>query len=290
MRPTLLMAVVVSMLQVAAILLPATAEARVIYVDNRIGDDTNDGSLPQTLQLRIGPVHSLRRAGLLVRPGDVIEIANTGIPYRGALRLIGGKASGVPSQPVYVNGNDAVFDGSELVEPASWESLGGDLWRLDPLKKGWYQLVRGDVAVPEAPHAEADGRPLPPRGHWSVWQGAIYYHAEPDEMPAFGAYRLATHEAGIFIYGAHHIVVRNLTLRHYRLDGVNVHDLVYAARLENVVAEANGRSGVFVGGSSEVILDGGALRDNRDAPLLIREKAKVDVRDVDLDAEPVVAE
>lgn len=283
MRQTLLIAVTLTIGWI-----PSSADAKVIYVNNRTGDDVNDGKSAETFDRRQGPVKSLRRAALLVGPGDVIEIANTGDTYYGSLRLIGRNGSGVESQPVIVNGNGAVVDGSVPVEADAWEALGGGLWRLEMDKKGWYQLVRGDTAVPEARVEDDSRRPTPPAGHWSAWKGAIYYSAEPDEMPPHESFRIAMYEAGVFLYGVRHVVVRNLTLRHFRLDGVNAHDLVDDAVLENLTCEANGRSGVFIGGSSKVTIQGGTLHNNRDASLLLREKAKVDVREVNLDAEPAL--
>ena len=286
MRRTVLIATTL-----AAGLVAASADAKVIYVNNRTGDDVNNGEAAETSDRQIGPVKSLRRAGLLVGPGDTIEIANTGDTYFGSLRLIGRNGSGVESQPLTVNGNGAIVDGSVPVEPEDWESLDGELWRLEPEKKGWYQFIRGDTPVPETPvPRKATKQPAPEPGHWAAWKGAIYYRVLPDEVPPNEPFRIAMYETGVFLYGVRHVVVRDLTLRHFRLDGVNAHDLVDDAVLENITCLSNGRSGVFAGGSSRLVLQGGALRDNRDASLLLREKAKADVREVDLDEEPVVAE
>lgn len=272
------------------LLIASTATARTIYVDNQIGVDVNDGTSPTITGLQSGPVRTLRRAQVLVRPGDVIEIANTGVPYYDSLRLVGSQASGVPSQPTVVNGNGAIFDGSDPVTAEQWQPLGKGLWRLDPLQKGWYQLVRDDVPVPETPAAYEGGRPSPPPGHWSAWRGSLYYQALPDELPANELFRIATREAGVFLYGVRYIVVRNLTVRHFRLDGVNVHDQADYVVLENIVSENNGRSGIFVGGSSRVRILGGATQSNREASLLLKEKGTVDLHEMQLDAEPVVAE
>jgi hypothetical protein len=272
----------------ALVLAAAPAFGRVIYVDNRTGDDVNDGRSATTVGIQSGPVRSLERAHVLVGPGDVIEIANTGNPYYGSLRLIGARCSGVPSQPVVVNGHGAVIDGSEPADPAAWESLGDDLWRLEPPRKGWYQLVRGDDPVPEVPAPREAARPNPPAGRWAAWRGAIYYRGEPDEVPANEPYRIATREAGIFLYAVRHVLVRDLTVRHFRLDGVNAHDQVYDTAIENVASQSNGRSGFFVGGSSRVAIRGGATRANRGASVLIQELGRADVQEAALDAEPVV--
>src|SRR5690348_13327747 len=114
------MRLVLPTLSILSVLLAAPVSARVIYVDNHVGDDVNDGRSATTTGLQTGPVRSLERAHVLIGPGDVVEIANTGEPYYGTLRLIGSRCSGVPSRPVVVNGNGAVIDGSEAVDPAAW--------------------------------------------------------------------------------------------------------------------------------------------------------------------------
>ncbi len=267
---------------------PATA--KVIYVNNRTGDDIYDGSTPEVGALRSGPVRTFARARVLVGPGDEIEIANTGDTYFDALHLVGHNASGVAGHPTVVHGNGAVLDGSEPIVPGDWKPLGQGLWRLDPRQKGWFRLIRDAEAVVEAPSDASAGRPSPTPGSWSAWEGSIYYQALPDELPPLEPYRLATREAGIFFYGVHDVIVRDLTVRHFRLDGVNAHDQAYRVLLQNVVSEKNGRSGVFVGGSSRIVLSGGATNDNREASLLIKEQASADVREMKLDVEPVVVD
>jgi hypothetical protein len=272
--------------------LGSPADAKTIYVNNRTGNDINDGTSAEVSAQRTGPVRSLERVHALVGPGDRVEIANNGdaYPYYDSLRLIGARCSGAPDHPVLVNGNGAVIDGSEPVDPAGWVALGGGLWRMEMLRKGWYGLVRGAEAVPEVPAPAESAEPTPPPGHWAAWRGAIYYSARPDEIPANEPYRIATRESGLFFYGVHHVVVRDLTVRHFRLDGVNAHDQAYAVMLRNVVSESNGRSGIFVGGSASVAVAGGTARNNREASLLLRELGKADIREAVLDTAPVVAD
>lgn len=277
-----------SIVLILVMITPATA--RVIYVNNRTGDDVYDGSSAEVGPHRSGPVRTLERARILVGPGDEIEIANTGDTYFDSLHLLGHNASGVADHPTVVRGNGVVIDGSEPIGPDDWKPLGQGLWRLDPRQKGWFRLVRGAETVAESKHPSSAGLPSPAPGTWSAWKGSLYYQALPDELPPIEPYRLATREAGIFLYGVHDVIVRDLTLRHFRLDGVNAHDQVYRVLLQNVVSEKNGRSGIFVGGSSQLVLSGGATNDNREASLLITEQAKADVRETRLDQQPIVQE
>lgn len=281
---------IVWLLSILLTLLTTPASAKVVYVNNRTGDDIFDGLSAEVGAARAGPVRTLERARLLIGPGDEVQIANTGDTYFDSLRLIGGSVSGVRGQPTIIRGNGVVLDGSEPVQPDEWISLGEGLWRLDPERKGWFRLVRGDAAVDETRSESSTAPPELEPGSWAAWRGSILYRALPEELPPLEPYRLATREAGIFFYGVHDIVVENLTVRHFRLDGVNAHDQARNVVLQNITSMKNGRSGVFVGGSSTVVLSGGSTSDNRETSLLLKEQTKVDVRDVNLDAEPVVGE
>ena len=275
----------------AVLCLPASnAGAKLIVVDNRIGDDRNDGLGTGSAELGSGPVRTLERGALLVGPGDILEIVNNGQPYYGSLRLIGGRCSGVPSLPVIVKGNGVTLDGSLPVAMGDWESLGNEIWRLIPKEKGFYRLVRGEDSVTETPLSATAAAtiPTPLAGQWTLWQGAIYYHALPDEIPFLEPFRLATKEAGIFLYQVHHVVVQDMTVRYFRLDGVSAHDQVSDTVLRNITCEGNGRSGLFAGGCSKLVAEQCTLRNNRVTPLLIREIGTVDVQNSALDAEPMV--
>ena len=59
---------------------------------------------------------------------------------------------------------------------------------------------------------------------------------------------------GLTLYGVRGVTIRNLTVRHFRLDGISaVHDC-HDVELENVQAVGNGRTGVAVGGGAHVIV------------------------------------
>ena len=262
------------------------ATAGVIYIDSRIGNDRNTGRSATITGLDEGPVRSLEAAARVLRAGDVVEIANHGDPYFGSLTLAG--VRGLPTVPLVVNGHGAVLDGSEPIVSTAWEPLSADLWRLVPEQKAWYGLVRDEAAVPEvAAVPDASQPPTLPAAHWTVWHGAIYYQAEPDELPPLEPFRLANRNAGLFLYDARLVIVRNLTLRHYRLDGVHVADRCRDVLLEGITSEHNGRSGIFVGGSSRVLIRGGSTTGNRDASLLLRGLGTAEVEGTAFDTAPV---
>jgi hypothetical protein len=62
-------------------------------------------------------------------------------------------------------------------------------------------------------------------------------------------------------------VVENLIVQGFQLDGVNVHDNVFAARLLEITSRGNGRSGISVGGASRVQIEACLLGNNGAAQL-----------------------
>jgi predicted RNA-binding protein with TRAM domain len=61
--------------------------------------------------------------------------------------------------------------------------------------------------------------------------------------------------AGITLYDVHDVIVSDLVVRGYQLDGVNCHDTVRRSDLVNLTCTDNGRSGISIGGASRVRVD-----------------------------------
>ena len=66
---------------------------------------------------------------------------------------------------------------------------------------------------------------------------------------------------GITLYEARHVVIADLVVQGFRLDGINAHDNV-EAEIVGVTCRGNGRSGVSVGGSSQVLLEDSLIGNN----------------------------
>jgi hypothetical protein len=144
-------------------------------------------------------------------------------------------------------------------------------------------------AVPEA-ECERTAPQLPriPVGQWCVWRGAVYYQAERGINPNVMNFSLADEDVGITLLDVHNVVISGLTLRHFRLDGINAHDRCRDILLENLTSEENGRAGVAVAGTSQVTLFAGKLRSNRRHSLLITELGAAAVEQSELDVDPTV--
>jgi len=81
------------------------------------------------------------------------------------------------------------------------------------------------------------------------------------------------------------IVIRNLNVVGYRLDGINCHDLVVNVRFENVVSADNGRSGISVGGASRVVLANSRLAGNGDSQARAEGQSLLELSNVNIDAD-----
>jgi hypothetical protein len=75
------------------------------------------------------------------------------------------------------------------------------------------------------------------------------------------------------IYDVRHLLVEDIMLRHWRVDGVSAHDLCTDVTLRNVTSIENGRAGVSVSGSSIVTLENPIVKGNRRYSVLVTEQA-----------------
>ena len=275
---------VMSLLAIAS-----TAQAKVIYVNNRLGQDSSDGRVEVAADKATGPVRTIRRAMQLVQRSDSIVLANTGMPYYESISLVGSRFSGVAERPFEIVGNGAVLSGAVGIPDGAWQEVGDDLWMLKPWRKGHFVLLRGESMLPELKPAAGETwieRPELEPNNWCVWKGRIYLKTERLVDPRSLPLGVGSHDCGITVYGAKHIRVSDLTVRHFRLDGVNVHDLSRSVQLDHVQLVENGRSGLAVGGSAEVQMSASSTKANREHSLLIQELGLAEVFESNLDAEP----
>ncbi len=296
-RPTLKL-VRVSCLSLGVLIALATAFpngtvlAEVIYVDNFQGDDAFDGSTATPINPTDGPVKTIRRGLQLLRPGGSLSIANQGLPYYESMEIVGGKLSGGPLSPLVIEGNGAELNGSFPVPSTGWRNVGENLWQFTPFRKGSYLLIQDNKALPEI-ILPPNTRMLPeiPEGQWAAWKGSIYLRTSSLEVPAELNLWFAVRSMGVTLYEVHDVVVRNLKVRHFRMDGFNAHDRCKNVVLENITAEENGRTGVTAAGTSFITLQKPVIQNNGRHSVLITEKAGVQIDDeTNVAPKPTLAE
>ncbi len=271
------------------LLLAGRADARNIYVDNRKGSDVFDGYAREPTDFTTGPTRSIRRALRLARTGDTVILANTGVPYYEPIQLVGSKMSGYRSVPFTLIGNGAIVSGARPIPPRAWRKVGDDLWKVSPYRKGYYQLILGDKKVPEHPLAPGlKTLPEIPEGHWSAWRGAMYYRSPPLEEPPEKPFSFAAWDTGLTLFSVRDVRIEDVTFRHFRLDGINAHDLCQRVVLKNVTSLENGRAGLSVNGSSSVFVRDSKLIGNRKHSLLLTELGAAALDKTNIDRPPTV--
>jgi hypothetical protein len=270
----------------------APTRAGVIYVDNLRGNDAFDGGVPEPFGPRVGPVRTMVRATRLASPGDIIEVANTGVPYREPISLSGRRFDGFETAAFTLRGNGAVFDGSRPVPPTAWQRIEPNLFRFTPRHKGFYLLLSDDKPLPEVPLPPGPAAlPTIPENHWCAFQGSIYFRTAALVEPRELSLQIAGGTTGLTIYDVRHLLVEDVTLRHWRVDGVSAHDLCTDVTLRNVISVENGRAGISVSGSSIVTLENPIVKDNRRYSLLVTEQAGARVTgEPDVTPAPTIAE
>src|SRR5262249_42318083 len=117
---------------------------------------------------------------------------------------------------------------------------------------------------------------------WCFSGGKIYFRCPSGTMPDAYDPTCCGLKTGITLYYVRGVIIRNLVVQAYQIDGINAKDVASPVRLENVICRGNGRAGIAVAGASLVEIDDSIIGDNGEAQLLVESPAKVDVRRTDL--------
>lgn len=242
------------LLATCLLLVSSAALARDIYVDNLLGDDRRQGLSAAPMGEAGGPCRSISKALRIAQPGDRIVVAKTDQPYRESITVQGPRHSGDERYPFVIVGNGAALDGTMLLDEAFWEFVGNNTFRTRPLHMSYQQLFLDDQPVPRNQPPAGQRPRLEPR-QWCLDEGWIYFRVDAGLLPA--AYKLACcrEQVGVTLYDVHDVIIEDLNVRGFWLDGVNCHDNVRRSDLVRITASQNGRSGFSVGGSCRVRID-----------------------------------
>lgn len=235
--------------------LASTSLAIDIFVDNRNGDDRRNGRTPTSEGAASGPVRTIEKAiRLCGGAGDRIILINSGVPYREQVAVQGPRCSGTAEQPFEIIGNGCILDGRASLVGAEWEHHRDNVFRVRPTYMSFQQVFLGDA--PAVRRFSDDGltpdlKPL----EWCLLDGYIYFRVEQDKLPDSYDISCCGAKTGITLYNCHDVVISDLTIRGFHLDGLNAHDNVRRTDILGVTSVDNGRSGFSVGGASRVRIE-----------------------------------
>lgn len=259
-----------------------------VYVNNQLGSDTANGRSAKP-HADEGPVISLAAAMAIAGPFDRIEIANTGIVYREMLSLSLPRHSGAPGRPFVINGNGAVLDGTLAAQFGAWKHVEGSVFAMRPRRLAYQQLFGAGAPLQRAHiHSVHQASALQPL-EWALVDRHLLFRAEDGKLPEGYELRHAGLQTGITLCQVRHVRIENLVVQGFQQDGINAHELVKDCLLVDVECRANGRSGLSVGGVSDVTAVRSNFYDNGRMQVRTECLAKLSLISCDVDDEPVPA-
>ena len=260
----------------------AGAVARDIYVDNVYGDDRRDGTAAVGSGDRAGPCRTIARGLRIVQQGDRLVLANHGTPYRESLTLQAARNSGLPGEPFELQGNNAVLDGTQPVPGDAWEHYREEIFRFQPPRMGHLVLYLNAKPAIRSPAAGYEGLASVKPLEWSFIQGQVFFRVEKDRLPREYELAYTALPVGLTLYDVRHVVVSNLIVQGFQLDGVNAHDNVFDTSLIGLTCRGNGRSGISIGGASRVRLESCLVGDNGAAQVRTEGFSRTEIADSQL--------
>ncbi len=233
----------------------STALGKTYHVNNKTGSDDNDGLAPEKAFATIA------RAIEACETSDTLSLANTGVPYREAIRLV--RLGGTPAKPFVIEGNGAVISGLREIGPQRWTKK-GDVFEITGLN------------IYGSPTLVIDGRPSPPSAPNALAPGAWAWLRDPEQRrlvtlrfrPSAGKtpadYKIeATLEiSGLQVASSSYIVVRNLVSEWNSNDGFNVHGDCRGIYCENIEGRFNGDDGFSIHEAIEAVVRNGHFHHN----------------------------
>ncbi|MGV3484731.1 MAG: right-handed parallel beta-helix repeat-containing protein [Planctomycetaceae bacterium] len=268
----------------AAILLgmPSGASRAVeLEVDNRQGSDLQSAATGLATR---SPYRTIQRAIEHASLGDVIRVRNTGEPYHESISIHSNHRLGAPGFPLVIEGGGATLDGTQPLGVLDWAAMGRDLFELQLRSPGYATILAADdQPLPEYLGHVKDLSSLEPL-QYARSNGSIFFRVRRGDVPQIYGLRLGVQQTGLTLYDVSHIVIRDLNVVGYRLDGINCHGLVTDVRFENVVAEKNGRSGISVGGASQVLMERSRLQNNGESQARVEGHSLLELNQVQIEA------
>jgi hypothetical protein len=244
------------------------AIARDLFVNNDSGSDSHSGLSAASVAGKQGPVRTIGKALQVAKKGDSIHIANTGVPYQESVSIQNGRNSGLVGKSFRILGNGATLDGRKKISYDQWTAVGNQIFAFKPPRTSFFILYIDNRPATQI-DVPAGASKLPPLEElqWCLFKRKVYFKPANDRLPDTFDVSYTHAQVGITLVNCQHVVIENLIIQGFQLDGINVHDNVFGARLLEITSRGNGRSGISVGGASRVQIEACLLGNNGTAQL-----------------------
>ncbi|MFO0946851.1 MAG: right-handed parallel beta-helix repeat-containing protein [Planctomycetota bacterium] len=239
-----------------------------LFVNNRVGNDRYAGTSP-TLDAGLdGPFRTLDGAWQQVKPGDRIILMPTDSPYRVDAVLSGVRVQGRPNFPIILEGNGVELVGTIPIAPEDWRYFRRGAYVLEGPFQGQRPIMIGGRPAQKVESSPWGNLPELSPGQYLYWRGTTVFQADP--MKSISDYPLEQNQLrfGLLLERVSHITVRNLRVRGYSHDGVQVRGPAKGIVFERCLFADNGRAGVSLYNNAEVQFTGCFIEGNVRAGVL----------------------
>ena len=244
------------------------AMARDLFVNNESGSNSHSGLSVTSVGGKQGPVRTIGKALQVAKKGDSIHIANTGVPYQESVSIQNSRNSGLVGKSFRIIGNGATLDGRKKISYDQWTAVGNQIFEFKPPRTSFFILyIDNRPATQIDVPAGASKLPQLEELQWCLFKRKVYFKPANRRLPDAFDVSYTHAQVGITLVDCQHVVVENLIVQGFQLDGINVHDNVFGARLLEITSRGNGRSGISVGGASRVQIEACLLGNNGTAQL-----------------------
>lgn len=259
------------------------------YVNNRTGNDGNSGRASSFDIQGGGPKRTVRQAFRGALPGDTIVLLPTEEPYREEIALAGAHTGGLPDRPITIEGNGVLLQGSNLIQAEWWRPRGEGYYLLDGFSTGVRDLFIEGTRVPVSHAGWTTPLPQLEPGAARYWRGTILLRTADRAAPG-DRVAVSQRRCGVFIDRAARVIVRDLRIQGFWIDGAQVRGPAAIVRFENCRFSGNGRSGATVANNARVEFANCAFDDNGQAGIRVTGFSKARLLDTEIDEAALVAD
>jgi len=257
------------------VLLPLEAIATTYYVRQTVGDDSHDGTSPETAWQRIGKLSAAMQAGDIayIGPGlyrEQISVLNDGASDKRITFIADttGQHTGDPPGIVMITGADPMDVSTFVPEgaPGVYKApvarpvfglveMDGDQFRYELVKS------RKDIPLPEGVASEVDlVRQRPSRFYYDADAKMLYVHTSDGQAPSTHEMERLDRDSGIRVAEKHYVTVMGFTFRHMTDGGITFYGASDGVALNNT--SYGSRQGIRVYRSTKVAAYGNTLFRN----------------------------
>ncbi len=271
---------------VVLVLPPLEADATTYYVRQTVGDDSHDGTSPETAWQHVGKLSAAMQAGDMayVGPGlyrEQITVLNDGAADKRITFIADttGQHTGDPPGVVMITGADPldvssfvpadapdVYKASSSRPTLGLVEMDGDQFRYEMVKS------RKDIPLPAGVSSEVElVAKRPSRFYYDAEARTLYVHTSDGKPPSMHEMERLDRDSGIRVAEKHYVTVMGFTFRHMTDGGITFYSASDCIAVNNT--SYGNRQGIRVYGATHIAAYGNTLFRNENCGIYFAAKS-----------------